>query len=519
MIGLLVKEQERAVAQEFFELWKTPWEFARRGETYGALIVTRDVLPSELHVGELTIVLTSKKHPLDRHLDAQFSRVEQKRFISDDRMELPLYGPLGLFSLIETQEPVLTSAHECAAFKCDKSERRYVRVGYDLFAEIRFLLKNGQPPAHAMYPTLDLHIDFLRRCLRDNGIQFTEAPPAPEGHEFTCCLTHDIDFAGLSRHRFDSTMAGFFIRGTAGSVPRWITGRLSGNELLENWKEALALPLTVAGLRKDPWQPFRQYREIENELPATFFVLPFQGRPGKPFNGDSDSPRRASPYAAAELQPELLECMGRGCDVCLHGIDSWTDPEAARTEMAEIERITSQTVRGIRMHWLYFDGNSPQILENAGLSWDSTLGYNDAVGYRAGTSQVFRFLGCQQLLELPLIVQDTAMFYPDRMNLGPDEAAERCSQLIENARRFGGVLTINWHDRSLAPERQWKSFYTRLLDHLREADPWFATADQAVSWFRKRRSIKLKENGTQNQVQSFELKEAGVRRQEREGST
>jgi hypothetical protein len=63
--------------------------------------------------------------------------------------------------------------------------------------------------------------------------------------------------------------------------------------------------------------------------------------------------------------------------------------------------------------------------------------------------------------------------------------------LIENVTRFGGVLTINWHDRSLGPERLWGDFYVTLLNNLRARKPWFATAAQTVSWFRNRRETSF----------------------------
>src|SRR5205807_2397868 len=53
---------------------------------------------------------------------------------------------------------------------------------------------------------------------------------------------------------------------------------------------------------------------------------------------------------------------------------------------------------------------------------------------------------------------------------------------------FGGCVTVNWHDRSIAPERLWGRFYEELVDHLVNQGAWFSTAADAVAWFRKRRS-------------------------------
>jgi hypothetical protein len=63
--------------------------------------------------------------------------------------------------------------------------------------------------------------------------------------------------------------------------------------------------------------------------------------------------------------------------------------------------------------------------------------------------------------------------------------------MLDNAVRFGGTLTINWHDRSLAPERLWGEFYSDLVQDLKRRGAWFSTASQAISWSRKRRSVKF----------------------------
>jgi hypothetical protein len=146
---------------------------------------------------------------------------------------------------------------------------------------------------------------------------------------------------------------------------------------------------------------------------------------------------------------------------------------------------------GIRMHWLYFSKESPKILEEAGFLYDSTVGYNEANGFRSGTTQVFCLPGGSRLLELTLNIMDTALFYSGRMGLSEAAAMELCKGLISTLKSYGGVLTINWHTRSLSPERNWDSFYEELLDRLKLEGVWFATAKDAVEWFRRRRQIRF----------------------------
>jgi hypothetical protein len=86
-------------------------------------------------------------------------------------------------------------------------------------------------------------------------------------------------------------------------------------------------------------------------------------------------------------------------------------------------------------------------------------------------------------------IQDGALFFPGRLGLTDREAWKRCETFIANAEKFGGVLTLLWHDRSPGPERFWGEFYARLVETLKARKVWFATAGHVVAWFRKRREV------------------------------
>jgi hypothetical protein len=111
---------------------------------------------------------------------------------------------------------------------------------------------------------------------------------------------------------------------------------------------------------------------------------------------------------------------------------------------------------------------------------------------------VYRPLGATALLELPVHIQDGALFFPRRLYLTEREAERRCADLIAHAKTRGGVLTILWHERSHAPERLWGDFYVKLLERLKSLDCWFATAGRVVSWFAARRSVRFESLETVN---------------------
>jgi len=258
---------------------------------------------------------------------------------------------------------------------------------------------------------------------------------------------------------------------------------------VSNWKAAFSLPFVYCGLATDFWETFGAYRRLEKSYPSTFFVIPKKDKAGRPL--DRPNGWRAARYDIDALEDELLTLIDDGCEVALHGIDAWSNTADGREERRIIQALTGRTEVGVRMHWLYFDQGSWAILDEAGFSYDSTSGYNEAVGYRAGTTQAFRPLSCERLLELPMHVMDTALFYKSHLNLSINEAMATIDQMITGVGRLGGVLTINWHDRSIAPERLWDRPYVDLLEKLSQEGAWFATASQAVAWFRKRRAFSF----------------------------
>jgi hypothetical protein len=488
MIGVITDPSEHDVVRELFELFKTPWEFYRRDRRYEVLLCAGcDQVEG---AAKLILFYSGRKTRYDdqQKIQTGFQRKQMCTLSYQDK-QIPIYGDTVRFPGrgigILTDE----DTHDSAAYLDRSGQTALARIGYDLFGEVRKLLTVGQSPANANIPALDLHIALLRDLITGCGIPLVEVPPVPDGHPFIACLTHDVDNPSMRRHKWDHTMFGFLYRAVFGSLGNFLRARMGVRSLLANWMAALKLPLVHTGFAKDPWSGFDDhYLELENGLCSTYFVIPFKDRPGK--NRLGLAPKfRAARYDAQDIAGTIKKVMAKGCEVGLHGIDAWLDSSGAHEELEEIRRLAGVPEIGVRMHWLYYDQESPIALEDAGAAYDSTVGYNDRVGYRMGTTQAYKPLQATRLLELPLHAMDTALFYPDYLGLSPRQATTVLGQLVDNAVQFGGCLTINWHDRSIAPERLWGACYRDLVQHLRSGRAWFATASEAVSWFQKRRSV------------------------------
>jgi peptidoglycan/xylan/chitin deacetylase (PgdA/CDA1 family) len=487
MIGVIADPAEADVVREFFELFKTPWEFYRSGQRYDVLLCAGD-WPFEA-TPNLVVLYAGKKTRFDDSQNTQTTRSSGRAHVlAYEQGRIPVYGDIATFP--EKGNALLTveDSVECVAFLDESSDRLVVRIGYDLFSEVRTLLTVGQPPANAHMPALELHIAFLKDLITGCGVPLVEIPPVPDGYQFVACLTHDVDHPAIRPHKWDHTMFGFLYRATFDSLRKLFRGRLSVPDLFRNFAAALKLPLVHLGLARDFWREFDDlYLEMEKGLHSTFFVIPFSGQPGRKSDGAAPA-MRAARYGAQDIADAIRKLTTAGCEVGLHGIDAWFDSAKGRQELQEILKITGGSKVGVRMHWLYFEQQSPFVLEQAGAAYDSTIGYNGTVGYHAGTTQVYKPLGATRLLELPLHVMDTALFYPSRLALSPRRAKALLGPMLENVVRFGGTFTVNWHDRSLAPERLWGEFYRELIQELQSRGAWFATVGQATSWFRNRRA-------------------------------
>jgi hypothetical protein len=490
MIGVVSNRDEIPVVQEFFQLFKTPWEFHRPGRSYDVVIATAATIPEV--DAKLLLIYRSEFTSSEAESKIESGPRIQNATIDSNGASVPIYGETLTFRPGGTRGVCVMAGSAVAGFTIDSPELTIRRLGYDLFKEIGFLLSVGQPVENAHIPSLDLHILMLRNWILDAGIELLEIPPVPGGHDFMVCLTHDIDFVGIRRHKFDHTMWGFLYRSTVGSIQDFLRRRISTTRLIRIWKAATSLPFVYLGWMKDFWIPFDWYLRVEKGLSPTYFLIPFKNRPGEKLTVNHPE-RRATAYDITDLTEWTTTLMKEGCEIGVHGIDAWHSVEKGREELGRIANATGQSEIGIRMHWLMRADETYHVLEESGYTYDSTAGYNETVGYRNGTGQTFRPIGSRTLLELPLHIQDGALFYRQRLDLSEAEAWRRCDGLVENSKKMGGSLTVLWHDRSPGPERFWGEFYEALVQKLRSVNPWFGTAGQVVNWFRKRRGVVFQE--------------------------
>jgi peptidoglycan/xylan/chitin deacetylase (PgdA/CDA1 family) len=261
----------------------------------------------------------------------------------------------------------------------------------------------------------------LERLRRELGLE----PPRWRGARFAVALTHDVD------------------------IP-WRWTRL-GLKLAAGRKDVRGL--AAAPLHKlrgtDPNWSFARVLHLEREHGArsTFFLMTGFGH-------------RADPEPYGHLLPRLVEELS-GAEVGLHGSYRAADEPARLVEEKALLEQVAGPVGGQRFH--YLRQNFPAV-EEAGFRYDSSLGFPDALGFRAGIAHPFRPWGTR-LVEIPLAAMDVTLGERRYLGLSAREAEPRLLALLDWAAEHGGGFAILWHtdrfDRWTG--RGWDRLYARVL--------------------------------------------------------
>lgn len=269
----------------------------------------------------------------------------------------------------------------------------------------------------------------------------------PHPRQFTIKISHDIDW----------------IR----SAPL----RTLGKAVLKRRSLSKALQTVQQIVRPQTDQYLRGCYELadlaENNGFETAFYFMAAGR------GTFDSGYDPRTKPVQDLMGELRK---RGHEVGFHpGYDTFLNPEGFMVEKHRMDEALGGGKYGGRQHYLRF--RSPdtwRLWEQAGLYYDSTLGYADHEGFRCGTCHPFHPFDIKQdrqldLLEIPLIVMDGTL--KQYHNLTPEEGRERILTLAEQCKWVNGMFTLLWHNSSLWDEWEpWAIMYRRVLPRLAEME-------------------------------------------------
>jgi hypothetical protein len=261
--------------------------------------------------------------------------------------------------------------------------------------------------------------------------------------EFQLRLTHDVDQPWSAWGR------------STGTVVRSIgVDILRRRDLELAWQRTIALRDARTGrIDRDPFNTFRFLMETSEQhgLRSTFYFLAGNTPTEYDFRYSLSDP---------VFVPLLREIHERGHEIGLHAsYSSYLSSDRIAFEFKALVAVCSglhidQADWGVRQHYLRFEVPMTwRSQASAGLGYDSTVGFNDRIGFRAGTCREFPVFDLEQrealaLHERPLLVMDVTLM--EQLGQGWSSARTEIITICAAARRVNGNAVLLFHNNTLA---------------------------------------------------------------------
>lgn len=348
-------------------------------------------------------------------------------------------------------------------------------IHYDILGLIYWALTrleevgSNELDAHQRFPATSSHAykyHYLDRPIIDEWlnilgqvIQRVWLEVKLKQHDFNMYVSHDVDTPSL--YAFQPW----------NNVIRMMAGHLLKRQDIKSFFLAPYIKLTsICSLsRFDPFNTFEwlmDVSEANNTRSAFYFIC---GRTHR--NKDAD-------YEIEHpIMRRLIKRMHeRGHEVGLHpSYNTYLKPDLIKQEYSRLRTVCTeegveQAAWGGRMHYLRWQQPiTMNALADAGLNYDTTLGYADRPGFRCGTCYAYPAFdpvtqSMKSLRIRPLIVMESTLMGKEYMNLGSENILSYILQLKDACKKVGGSFSLLWHNSTLISDEQ-RHLFVKAIEH------------------------------------------------------
>jgi hypothetical protein len=375
-------------------------------------------------------------------------------------------------------------------YPCVTRHKNGIEIGVDIFRETGHILSGHldriwdtlEEPAKqnlASVPVIDVLEKILLSSIREGcyrlKISLVFKSYWPNAKEFAVCLTHDVD--------------------EVKKTYQWIT-RPVRSILTRDYRslkgQAHSLLKRFRGI--EPYWTFNDIIAIERHFhtTSTFFFLKETGKPRlfSPLTWNLYG--RTHSYTDPQVRTAISTVLDNGSEVAVHGsFYSFATPGRIAGETRELENVVHRKIAGIRQHHLNLSiPETWNYQTDAGLMYDSSIGYKNRLGFRWGTSFPFNPFNGKDTLriqEIPLIIMDICLF-------SHEDQQEACISIADQVENVQGLLTILWHppvfNTMEFPEA--RDIYCRIIKGAQERGALVTNARKILKWENNRNSTDLK---------------------------
>ncbi len=376
------------------------------------------------------------------------------------------------------------------------------RLGFDIFRATAYWLTlqsessvalrdpHGRPPSGQTLlagsgmldrPPIHEYTLLLRDRLAALGVRLRTSAKWPAGKRYAVALTHDVDAPERPWG-----LPGLFRLGLQQNRPRLRASYWCFRSEMRRsgFLETLVLPPA----RQGTWD-FAKFCQIEamSGFRSAFYFSVVPRRTGHPNDVSYDPARRRFRRLVRGLRDG-------GWEIGLHA--AYSTCEARPTmdhQVARFRRVFGFDPVGARHHYLRLSPDAPMDTLSAhaaaGLLYDTSIGFNDAPGFRAGTAWPYAPLPTRKnmagaFLELPMTLAD--------MHLPREDVHAATTIVLEHLRRvreIGGLAVLNWHVGNWQSHPAWRESYRAAIRWLSDdREVWVATPEAVCRWWTSSRS-------------------------------
>lgn len=283
-------------------------------------------------------------------------------------------------------------------------------------------------------PIVNEYIELLWNWITSLGFSFQRKKLWNE-FDFVACLTHDVDV--LRKWSKKGIYAEILKYGYIAIKNHKIFNSISG--MVKSLESIFSF--------KDPYWNLMDIINIERQFGfnSSFYF----------FGVEPEQSEMIYSVRFSKLSNLIREIQEKRCEVGLHGsFHSYNNLDILKKEKKSLEKI-SANIYSSRQHALLLDIQKTfAIYEKLGIKYDTTLGYADHEGFRAGFCMPFFPYYFDEdrafnILEFPLVIMDYTLRSRRYRNLSVKDAWQSIESIIEKVRNVNGCIVLLFHNSCL----------------------------------------------------------------------
>ena len=272
--------------------------------------------------------------------------------------------------------------------------------------------------------------------------------------KFSLLLTHDVD--DLNRWDFKNRM-----RTLGGSLFKRKSLKLFFIYIFRN----------LIWMFKSKKNPFKYiiYTSKKYGFKSHFYFL---------INGSSKKYDNRFDPQSKQAKRIIDDLENEGFEIGLHpSYSSFLNLVQKQKEKSILDSLTKQKVTGARTHYLRFKvPESYRNLESCGIKYDTSLGYSNTDGFRAGVCYPFKPFDILENKELsieerPLITMEVALLQAHTYFVSQEYLFQLIKKRIDTISLYNGMFVFLMHNDSLSDyEYPWRKLYDKVLAYCAEVE-------------------------------------------------